>query len=94
MAGDTRHISIAHYYEQNGDQCPDPELLLTDTGLPISMSGGYYQEALSMRDGVAYINRTIARDIVAFAAIWARNLCAQGFVKAAKVAKVKVPAVL
>ena len=33
--GESRHVRIAHYFVQNGDYVPDPELLMTDSGQPI-----------------------------------------------------------
>ncbi len=33
--GESRHVRIAHYFVQNGDFVPDPELLMTDSGHPI-----------------------------------------------------------
>src|SRR5712692_3620527 len=35
--GEKRHISVAHYYYQEGDAIADPDILMTDTGYPIEI---------------------------------------------------------
>lgn len=86
--GETRHISIAHYYTQNGDAMADPEMEITSTGAPVAikMDGtGYYRRAY-WRDeqGKGMMNIYQVKDQTAFMRMWARNLKAQGFVQAAK----------
>jgi hypothetical protein len=98
IPGEGRRISVAHYFEQEGDLVPDPEVEITDTGWPIELSQrgyytqvSYYDEASRMwfypdskREVLAFLNRT-----------WAPNLRAQRFVEAARkltASTVEVPA--
>ncbi len=95
IPGEGRRISVAHYFEQNGDLVPDPEVEITDTGWPIELSQalGYTQVMVYSEDG-----RTLRfapkakRDVLHFLnGTWARNLRAQGFIEAArKLASVEV----
>lgn len=78
-------VSIAHYYEQHGDLCQDPEMtfLVNDTGVyamtfqqaipPI------YQEAIRLEDqGVRY-SAKLQRDLTSFANDWMKNIQSQQF---------------
>lgn len=74
-------ISVAHYYEQNGDAMRDPEIVfeVTEQGWePVSylQDGlGIYREAVS--DGT--VSPLLVADLKAFARMWDRNIVAQGF---------------
>lgn len=37
LAGERRRVSIAHYFEQNGDLIADPDLEMTDLGYPVAL---------------------------------------------------------
>ena len=76
-------ISVAHYYEQNGDLMRDPEIVfeITPDGWePVSYlqdSLGIYQEAI--QDGI--VLPKLAADLKAFSRMWDRNIAAQGFLE-------------
>ena len=71
-----RHISVAHYFEQNGDLVPDPEVEMTEYGDPVSLSQalGYTE----VRDA------STRSDVLLFLDMWARNIRDQGFIDAAR----------
>jgi len=93
-----RHTSVAHYYEQNGDLMPDPDVVIdTGTGAPIEITQpppfGYFRVRWSDPDnGHAMINRYQDQAVRSFLTIWSRNLREQGFVQAAKSMKAGVEA--
>jgi len=82
-------ISVAHYYELNGDLCQDPEMRFeierTPNGLVMHPSmfqmanPPVYQEVSNDSQGEA-----LARELREFAAMWDNNLRDQGFLQAAK----------
>ena len=81
-------ISVAHYYELNGDLCQDPEMCFevesTPDGLVMNpymfkmANPPVYQEVSNDAQGVA-----LARELRDFAAMWDKNLRDQGFLEAA-----------
>ncbi len=71
-----RHISVAHYYEQNGDLVPDPEVEMTEYGDPVSLS-----QALGYTEVRDAHTRS---DVLLFLDMWARNIREQGFIDAAR----------
>ena len=82
-------ISVAHYYELNGDLCQDPEMWFEVESTPAGLAmhpymfqmanPPVYQEVLNDLRGVA-----LADELRQFAAMWDRNLREQGFLKAVK----------
>lgn len=87
-------LSVAHYFEQNGDLMRDPDMTFElpvhpETGLqnfgwhPISFrqdSSGTYQEAVVQNDaGQTLIRPRLVRDLKSFASLWDRNIKEQGF---------------
>ena len=75
------HYSVSHYFEQNGDLCPDPdmEFYKTDSGawLPINCTmPGAYTEAVRC-DGkgkpMNYSPRALG-DLCSFTTVWMRNI--------------------
>jgi hypothetical protein len=93
-------VSVAHYYEQNGDLVADPEMtfeVIADDGpmgwrsgtwFPVTfeMPGmGIYRRA-TWRDGEGRVlmDRREGADQAAFARTWGRNIGGQGFVEAFK----------
>ena len=75
------HISMAHYYEQNGDLVPDPDMEIvlmhvTRMALPV-----HFQNALAYRvcvEGTRVINGREFVDQSSFLSMWLRNIKAQG----------------
>jgi hypothetical protein len=82
-------ISVAHYYEMNGDLCQDPEMCFeiesTQHGIVMHpymfqmANPPLYQEVSNDAAGVA-----LAEELRQFAATWDRNLRDQGFIQAAQ----------
>ena len=82
-------ISVAHYYELNGDLCPDPEMCFeienTNDGLTMHpymfqmANPPIYQELSNEAGDVELIGQ-----LRQFAATWDRNLRDQGFLNAAR----------
>lgn len=75
-------ISVAHYYEQNGDLVPDPDVELHyPTWVPTAITqafGGYRPKFLE-RDGQTYVDTRFHKEVSAFLVLWARNIRAQGW---------------
>ena len=79
-------VSFAHYVEQNGDLCRDPDVVMLDTGgrlYPIRYRLdllGVDNDALEYDDQGQITGRyrvKMQADICAFCAIWAKNLIEQ-----------------
>lgn len=81
-----RQITVTHYFEQNGDLIPDPDMEFEDSEslwLPVAIqhaSGAYYR-AVEYQDGHQLIDRKELRDQILFSQQWARNLLNQGFAR-------------
>lgn len=93
IPGEGRRISVAHYFESNGDLVPDPEIEITDTGWPIELSQAVLHTQVSVYSDDGRTRRfkpRVKREVLSFIdGIWARNLRAQGFIAAAQ--KMAVP---
>ena len=79
-------ISVAHYFEQNGDLVPDPEVELhypTWTPTAITQAIGYRREKFIQRDGQTLVDTRFHREVSSFLSMWARNIQAQGWEKRA-----------
>lgn len=83
-----RHGSMAtvsHYYEQNGDSVPDPDMefrILPDgSWLPVAIqhNTGHYSRAIFEKDGKEYVRIQALKELKSFARMWACNLLAQKF---------------
>lgn len=75
-------ISIAHYYEQNGDLVADPEVELHyPSWIPtaITQALGYRREKFIERDGKTFVDTRFHKEVSSFLALWARNIKAQGW---------------
>jgi hypothetical protein len=75
-------ISVAHYFEQNGDLVSDPEVELhypTWTPTAITQAIGYRREKFIERDGKTLVDTRFHREVSSFLALWARNIKAQGW---------------
>lgn len=96
---DKNLVAVAHYYEQNGDLVPDPDMVFfTGYGVengwvPVSIQQnmGTYTIATELENGqpASFYPRAQA-DLASFANMWARNIKAQRFLEA--VAKEKAAA--
>jgi hypothetical protein len=85
-------LSVAHYFEQNGDLCQDPEMCfeVERNGEEFSFSPYLFQQAIPpVYQEVASdsTGRTLCKKLEVFAAQWDTNLGQQGFVEAAERAK-------
>ena len=79
-------VSVAHYFEQNGDLCCDPDMtfLVNDTGVyPLTFQQAIppiYQVAAEVTDdGSVRWNQKLQRDLTRFANDWMRNIQDQQF---------------
>jgi hypothetical protein len=81
-------VSVAHYYEQNGDLVADPDVVFfTGYGewIPIEITHappfGFhrYAELSDEGDKITHLNRRGQADLVSFCGMWARNIKGQGF---------------
>lgn len=79
-------ISVAHYGELNGDAIRDPELTFRwPDWAPTSITQdpvGRYAEVFLVVDGQQMVRPKLLKELKSFAAMWARNLKAQGFADA------------
>lgn len=79
--GTVTQISMAHYFEQNGDLVPDPDMEVmlmhvTRMALPV-----HFQNAIAYRvciEGTKVINGKELADQSSFLSIWLRNIKSQG----------------
>jgi hypothetical protein len=88
ILGEGRRISVAHYFEQEGDLVPDPEVEIRDDGWPIELSQRdfYTQVSLYEHDGRMLFIPRARREVLAFLNnTWAPNLRAQRFIEAARI---------
>ena len=79
-------ISIAHYFEQNGDLVADPEVELhypTWTPMAITQVLGGRREKFITRDGKQYVDTRFHRDVTSFLRLWGNNIHHQGWMKKA-----------
>jgi hypothetical protein len=84
-------VSIAHYYEQNGDLMADPDLVVevirqTGEWLPVSFQQdnlGIYREAVTVQGDGLVVRSRLVDDLRQFMRIWDSALREQGFVAAA-----------
>jgi hypothetical protein len=83
-----KHVTVTHYFEQNGDLVPDPDVEYVDLGgedwLPVAIqhsTGHYCKAAEQAASGNWLISKRAMRDLQSFSRMWARNLLAQGFTK-------------
>jgi len=82
-------ISVAHYYEQNGDPMRDPEIVFEvgddlRSWTPIEYqqdSLGVYHRAVFMDEGGLKINPKLLGSLTSFARTWDKNIREQGFLE-------------
>ncbi len=78
-------ISVAHYFEQNGDLIADPEAELHyPTWFPTALTQVFSgrREKFIKRNGEDYIDMKFHGEVTSFLAMWGRNIRAQGWDKA------------
>lgn len=82
------HYSLTHYYEQNGDLCPDPDMEIRV--FPKERCKAPMAEALSYQDSFGYrkvypdldhVNIKAKKELNQFLDTWLKNLHEQGFKK-------------
>lgn len=85
-------VSVAHYYEQNGDLMRDPDMVFeVSQGMgwgPISYRQdglGIFQESVFLNEeDKVMINPRLVLEMKTFARQWDKNLKEQGFLQAAE----------
>jgi len=77
-------ISVAHYFEQNGDLIADPEIDLhypSWTPTAITQILGYRRTKFIELDGQILVDTGFQHEVSSFLAMWARNIQAQGWIE-------------
>jgi hypothetical protein len=84
-----KQITVTHYYIQEGDLIPDPDVEFVDLGsddwLPVAIqhaTGHYCRAAEQAASGNWLVSKAAMRDLQSFVRMWARNLLNQGFAAA------------
>mgnify|MGYP001596133503 CR=1 FL=1 len=80
--GAHRTVSLAHYYEANGDLVPDPDTEIEDDTkrqtvrpLAIRLSSGHNTRAATRDvEGREVVNQRVVRDLTSFLRMWLMNL--------------------
>lgn len=81
-------INVSHYFEQNCDLVPDPDVELHyPSWIPnaITQALGYRREKFIERDGKTFVDTRFHREVSSFLDLWARNIKAQGWAEKGKV---------
>jgi hypothetical protein len=79
-SGDAVTIALAHYYEQNGDLVPDPDMEIrlnftTRTAVPLSFQNGLVYTRVEGVDGQP--NPKALVSLTSFLSSWVRNIAEQ-----------------
>jgi hypothetical protein len=85
-------VSIAHYYEQNGDLVPDPEGVfiraVDGTWWPMHLQQcmGNFTEAIRFEESVAepfktLVNHKAGNELASFGNMWMKNIWAQQYAR-------------
>ena len=77
-------ISVAHYFEQNGDLIPDPDVELhfptwEPTAITQFIGFTVRREKFIEREDKTYVDMRFHKEVTSFLAMWARNIQAQGW---------------
>ncbi len=80
-----RVISVAHYFEQNGDQVPDPDVEILGDGLPMNITTQFRYTRVGWWDEAGELQGSPSKrcELQGFLNLWAGNIKAQGFIEAA-----------
>lgn len=81
-------ISVAHYFEQNGDLVADPDVELHyPTWVPTAITQAFfgYRQKFFERDGKTFVDTRFHKEVSSFLTLWARNIKAQGWAEGGKV---------
>jgi hypothetical protein len=81
-------ISVAHYFEQNGDLIPDPDVELHyPSWVPTDITQAYfgYSRKFMETDGRTFVDTRFHREVSSFLTLWARNIKAQGWAEGAHI---------
>lgn len=76
-------ISLTHYYEQNGDLVPDPDMevgIYSDSAEALTFQDTLHYVQVYSEDGLGYIPE-LKKDLNEFLHSWLCNLEKQGFYK-------------
>lgn len=81
-------ISVAHYFEQNGDWIADPDVELhypswTPTAITQAFFG--YRSKFIERGGKTFVDTRFHKQVSSFLGMWARNIKSQGWAERGKV---------
>ena len=72
--GNDEFLSVSHYFEQNGDLIPDPDVLFVN-GIPVELTRVFVYTKVNSR------NR---KEVESLLGMWARNIREQGFLEKVK----------
>ncbi len=78
-------VSVAHYFEQNGDLIADPEVEIHyPTWFPTAITQviGGRREKFIERNGQEYVVVNFHNEVTSFLVMWGRNIRAQGWDRA------------
>jgi len=81
-------ISVAHYFELNGDLIADPDIELHyPSWVPTAITQAFfgYRTKFIERDGKTYVDTRFHKQVSKFLTLWARNLKAQGWAEGAQI---------
>lgn len=90
-------ISVAHYSEINGDAIRDPEVTFRMDWTPTAITQdpvGRYAAVFYEQAGQKMYRPKLLKELKSFAAMWARNLKAQGFAERGQVTSLTHQALL
>lgn len=81
-------ISVAHYFEQNGDLVADPDVELHyPSWVPTGITQAFfsYRSKFIEREGKTYVDTRFHKQVSSFLTLWARNIKAQGWAEGAQI---------
>lgn len=80
----SRIVSVSHYFEENGDLVPDPdmEFIIIDSKEPVIYPASFqnqllYDRAIEQADGRWLYNRKTLAELTGFAEMWMKNIAFQ-----------------
>jgi hypothetical protein len=81
-------ISVAHYFEQNGDLVADPDVEVhypswVPTAITQALFG--YRSKFIERDGQTLVDTRFDRQVSSFLRLWAHNIKMQGWAEKAQI---------